>query len=122
NRETVALLRADRPLLVAVLITSLFWFIGGLVLPAVNAFGKLQLGLPDDRTSVLAACMGVGIALGCLLAGQLSKHRVNFAFVRAGAWGIFASMTATSLLGVSGLPVSQIERGAWISLTSLGVF
>ena len=89
----------DRKLLGVLLITSLFWMIGGLVPVTVNAFGKLQLGLNDTRTSIMAACMGVGIAIGCVLAGRLSQGRLRFGLVTIGAWGLIATFLVATAIG-----------------------
>lgn len=92
-------LRRDHVLPAALLVSSLFWMIGGLVPPAVNAFGKLQLGLSDTRTSLMTACIGFGIAGGCVLAARLSRGRVRFGLVRFGAWGIIACFALAVLIG-----------------------
>ena len=92
------LIRSDRFLLGVLLASSVFWFSGGVVLLAVNNFGKIELGLGDGRTSLMAACMGIGIAIGCLLSGSLSKQRIRFSVVTVGAWGIAVSLVALTLL------------------------
>ncbi len=99
NRDTWKLLRSDRQLFGVLMISSLFWFIGGVVQPAVNAFGKLQMRIGDGRTSIMAASMGVGIAAGCVLAGKASHKQVNFRLVRFGAWGIVACLVLAAGLG-----------------------
>ncbi len=101
NPQTRSLLRRDRPLLGVLLVSSLFWLVGGVVLPTVNAFGKRQMEISDGRTSLLATCMGVGIALGCLLAGKLSKKQVRFELMTVGAWGIVACFAAVAVIGLS---------------------
>lgn len=91
---TVRLLRTDRPLRDALLATVMFWFLGAAVLPMVNTLGKEQLRLDDVVTSLLTACMGLGIAVGCAAAGLASRNRLKFGLVRGGAVG----MTALFLL------------------------
>src|SRR5690606_30900751 len=78
DSRTCRLMWNDRPLLVVLLISSLFWFLGGLLLPAINAYGKQQIGLNDFHTSILNACVGLGIAAGCVIAGRMSGHAVRF--------------------------------------------
>ncbi|HAW28039.1 MAG TPA: MFS transporter, partial [Planctomycetaceae bacterium] len=70
DTETRGLLRNDRRLLSVLLISSVFWFVGGIVQPLVNIFGIGQLQISESRTSLMAACMGVGISLGCIVAGR----------------------------------------------------
>jgi acyl-[acyl-carrier-protein]-phospholipid O-acyltransferase/long-chain-fatty-acid--[acyl-carrier-protein] ligase len=98
-KEIVALLRSDRQLLNAIIVVSIFWMIGGIVQQTVNALGKTQLQLSDERTSELAAAIGVGIAIGCALGGYLSRGRVNRNVVVAGAFGLFAMLIVLALPG-----------------------
>lgn len=93
------LLRSDRKLLGVLAVSSLFWLVAGLVPVTVNAFGKSQLQLTDTRTSLMAACMGIGIAFGCVLAGKLSKGRMRFGLVTAGAWGLIVGFLLAAAIG-----------------------
>ena len=99
NRETRTMLRADTLLLEVLLVSSIFWFLGGVMLPAANSFGKIQLELDNSRTSLLGAFMGVGIALGCVVSGKLSHQQVNFRLVRIGSWGLVIALALLWLLG-----------------------
>ncbi|MBC8113832.1 MAG: MFS transporter [Candidatus Saccharimonas sp.] len=98
--DTRVLLKRDRRLLGVLLMSSVFWFVGGTVYPpAINAFGKQQLHLDDLVTGAMAASTGLGIAVGCVLAGLLSKDRVRGWLVRVGAWGLTLSLAALCLPG-----------------------
>ncbi|MHC4880725.1 MAG: MFS transporter [Planctomycetota bacterium] len=133
------LLRSNRFLTGVLIASALFWFTGGVVQPAVNNFGDIELGLGQGRASLMSACMGVGIAIGCLMSGRLSHERIRFSVVTAGAWGIVASLisltvvarmfdqpaaTGTAVAGSAGLltllltaqPVEWIARGLLITL------
>ncbi len=121
DRTTWGMLRSDRTLMGVLLVSSLFWFLGGLLMSTVNAYGKLQLGLKDGPTSLLAASVGVGIAVGCVLAGRLCGQSVRFAIVRRGAWGM--ALTSGLLCGVYWI-TSSTELRMWLSallLTGLGL-
>ena len=120
NKETWLYLGKDRMTLMVLLISSLFWFIGGIVQPAVNSFGKVQLKIGDIHTSWLAASMGIGIAIGCVLAGALSRHKISFRMVRLGAWGICLSLASISFLGASSLSVVIIQYSSMFCLIMLG--
>ena len=115
--DTRNTLRADRPLFVALLASCMFWLVAGLVHPGVNALGKTQLGLSDAMTSIMVASMGVGIALGCFLAGLISRGRVEFRLVRIGAWGIVGSLVLLCPLGAG----RSHLLGFWGSLPALAV-
>lgn len=97
--ESIALVRRDRELLLALMVTSSFWLLGSIVQQAVNALGKTQLGFDDFTTSILAAMLGVGIPIGCLIGGWLSAGRINPRVVTAGAIGIVVCLLLLGLRG-----------------------
>ncbi|MEO1994325.1 MAG: MFS transporter [Planctomycetaceae bacterium] len=101
NHQTWRMLMADRALLVVLLVSTLFWFVGGVVHPAVNEFGMLQLGLSAGRTSLMAACMGVGIAVGCIVSGKISRGRIDFRLVTWGAWGLVIHLLILGCIGTA---------------------
>lgn len=103
--ESIRLVQRDRELLLALLVTSSFWLLGSIVQQAVNALGKSQLGLNDAKTSVLAAMLGVGIPIGCLIGGKLSSGRINPRVVTGGAIGIVVCLL---LLGLPGGPKDHL--------------
>lgn len=91
------LLQSNRFLLGVLLVSSLFWFVGGVVQASVNSMGEYDLHLTSDRIGILQACMGIGIAFGCVTSGRLSQKRVRFGVVRAGMFGMvvgFPALTA----------------------------
>lgn len=98
------LLRSDRLLMVVLLVYSIFWFAGGVVLPTVNEMGKSQLGWDDYLTSKVAASMAFGIGIGCAISGYASRHRIAFGLVRLGALGTAIAFVAVSTIGASNLP------------------
>ena len=114
-RDIRQLLRRDRPLLQALLASCLFWLVSGIAIQAVNSLGLVQLELNKTRTSVMTAIIGLGIAAGAVLAGKLCQGRADFRVVRAGAWGLVASLL---LLSIS-LPGGNHLLGFWGSLPVL---
>ena len=121
NRDTWKMLVTDRTLFGVLLISSLFWMIGGVLLPAVNAFGKNQLGIGDSRTSIMSASIGFGIAAGCALAGKLSRSRIRFELVTAGAWGLVFGLCCLAGIGLVDYETLPVEWIAWLLLVELGV-
>ncbi|MCC7476178.1 MAG: MFS transporter [Pirellulales bacterium] len=99
SRDTLALLRKDRELLGAIIVVAMFWLVGSMVLQTVNALGKSQLGLNELFTSILAASIGIGTAVGCILGGYLSHNRVNRNVVVGGAFGTVAMLALLALPG-----------------------
>src|SRR5262249_40834687 len=61
--------------------------------------GKSQLGLGEIPTSEMAACIGLGTAIGCMMGGYLSRGRINKKVITAGATGTFATLVLMSLPG-----------------------
>lgn len=108
----------ERPLMLRVLLAqSAFWMVGGLVYPpAVNSLGRLQMKIGDFYTGLLAATTGLGIAVGCLAAGWLSRGQVRGRLVRLGAIGI---VIALALLGSPGGQLGQTLLGPWGSAGAL---
>jgi acyl-[acyl-carrier-protein]-phospholipid O-acyltransferase/long-chain-fatty-acid--[acyl-carrier-protein] ligase len=99
SRDIRELLRRDRELLWAIIAVAMFWMVGGMVLPAVNALGKTQFGLEEGPTSLMAASIGLGIAVGCMLGGYLSRGRVNRSVVVGGAFGTVATLAIMCVPG-----------------------
>ncbi len=97
--EVIRLLLGNRQLWLALMVTSTFWMLGGMVQSGVNALGITQLGLSDGWTSFLAAMMAVGIPVGCVVGGYLSKSRIHPRIVTAGATGMFTCLVLLSLPG-----------------------
>lgn len=121
RRDTWRMLRGDRLLWQALAIYTLFWFVGGIALPAVVALGENQLGVGADRTGLLAACIGLGIAGGCIAAGKLSREQIAFHLVRWGAWGVIVAAFALSI----SLPGGQHllgYRASMAVLVAMGFF
>lgn len=96
--EMLRLVWHDKQLLLAVIVTSSFWMLGGMVQSGVNALGKTQLDL-GSTTSLLTAMLGVGIPFGCLMGGYLSRDRINPRVVTFGATGIVICLVLLSLPG-----------------------
>jgi MFS family permease len=96
-KDMIELLRADRPLCMALLVSSTFWLLAGLVPPAVNSLGKLVLEVGDDRTSYLSAMIGVGIAVGCAIGGLVSRGRIDFRLLRVGSIGLLLCLALASI-------------------------
>lgn len=123
DRDTCRMLLANRPLLGVLIMSSAFWFVGGTVYPpAVNDLGKLQMKVGDASTGYLAASTGVGIALGCVAAGWLSRLQVRGWVVRLGAWGICVSLAVIAIPGSSLGGTLLGYAGTAAALVSVGFF
>ncbi len=123
-RDIVQLLKKDRPLLLALLACSMFWMIGGMVQQSINALGITQLGLNEGDTSILAACVGLGIAAGCLVGGYWSRDGKSSRVVTTGATGMIGCLLLLAMpwgphshwLGYNGSIPVLILLGAFAGL------
>jgi acyl-[acyl-carrier-protein]-phospholipid O-acyltransferase/long-chain-fatty-acid--[acyl-carrier-protein] ligase len=95
--DMLQMLRADRPLLMAVFVSSLFWLLAGMVPNAVNALGKIELQVGDKLTSRLNVAISIGIALGCAIGGLVSGGKVDFRILRVGTFGIILSLVVLAI-------------------------
>jgi acyl-[acyl-carrier-protein]-phospholipid O-acyltransferase/long-chain-fatty-acid--[acyl-carrier-protein] ligase len=113
--ESRRLLRNDRPMLMAVLASCVFWLVAGIAIPAVNSLGLIQLRAGDLLTQTMTAMIGVGIALGSVIAGAISHGKADNRVVRYGTWGIVTFLLLISIT----LPGGQHLLGYWGSLIVL---
>ena len=119
--EIWQLLKRDLPLRLALIVCSVFWMVGGIVQQTVNALGKTQLGLEDGPTSIMQACIGLGIAIGCVTGGMWAKGGNYSKVVGTGAFGMVI------MLGLMAMPGGENQHmlgyvGSIPVLTCLGIF
>lgn len=114
------MLAGDRPLLAALLVSSIFWLLAGLVPSAVNAVGKLELQIGDAATSRLAGLIGVGIAIGCAIGGLVSKGRIDFRLLRIGVIGMCACLLIAGIPGGGDAVGVKDAEGNFVDLPGIG--
>jgi MFS family permease len=130
------LLRRDRPLLLALGASCVFWLIAGLTIQAVNSLCKTQLELSDTMTSLMVALISIGIAVGGVTAGWLSRSAgssgggsADQRVIRWGMWGVVICCALLAitipgmglLVGVWGLPVVLILLGGAAAFFSIPI-
>jgi acyl-[acyl-carrier-protein]-phospholipid O-acyltransferase / long-chain-fatty-acid--[acyl-carrier-protein] ligase len=113
-------IRADRVLQMALIGQILVWSLATLVPPPILPYGLKTLGLSTWENGKLLASMpllalGIGVALGCLLAGKLSGAKVEYGLLPLGALGLTLSTLAFAVIG-PGL------AGTILLMGSVGVF
>lgn len=122
-RDIRTFLRAEPDMVKAILVMTMFWFIGGVAQPAVNILGEKVLLLSKTRTSLLAAAIGVGIAAGCIVAGFANRGKsANGArWTTRGGWLIFFSLIWIAVLGsgVLGRPFQSLDLAEESLVSSL---
>jgi len=121
SAETRKVVGQQRTLLSVLIVTSVFWCVGGVYQQGVNDLGILQLKIDEAATGLLGACAAIGIAAGCVSAGMLSQGRFEAWLVRTGLWGMLLSLVmlalpgpqrGDTLLGVYGAGAMLIVLGA----------
>jgi acyl-[acyl-carrier-protein]-phospholipid O-acyltransferase/long-chain-fatty-acid--[acyl-carrier-protein] ligase len=114
------LLAKDRPLLMALVVSSVFWLVGGLVMPVVNRMGKDQLQQADTKTSVLTAGLAIGIILGAVAANVVLKRMSKDRQVLLGVLIMILSMFMVSLWKPNG-QVFLGYNGTFLGLIVAGI-
>jgi acyl-[acyl-carrier-protein]-phospholipid O-acyltransferase/long-chain-fatty-acid--[acyl-carrier-protein] ligase len=113
--EEIKLMQPDRPLWLAVIGNTYFWFLGTLFLQTVLSYGNQILHLKSARIALLDAALALGIGVGSLLAGYLSGNKIEYGLIPLGAFG----MTVMSML-VGAIP--HTFTSAVVTLAGLGIF
>jgi len=67
---------------------SMFWLIGGLLQMNLIIHCKQTLNISSTATGIIMAIAAIGIALGCGLAGKLSKKNINTRMIFIGLTGM----------------------------------
>lgn len=117
--DTLRLLLRDRPLLMALGASSVFWMVGGIAIQAVNSLGLVQLDVKELKTSIMTATIGLGIAIGAVAAGKLSRGKPNAKLVRGGLWGIVACLALLAIAPGGNHLLGY--KGSLATLAALGV-
>jgi len=119
SREMMQLFRKDNPLLIALLVSCVFWMVSSVAMPTVNRVGTGMLALNKADTSLLVGMIAVGIMLGAPLGGFLCRKMPQHAVVTLGLWGIVVCLT---LLGMWKGPALLLGLNATrITLLLLGI-
>jgi acyl-[acyl-carrier-protein]-phospholipid O-acyltransferase/long-chain-fatty-acid--[acyl-carrier-protein] ligase len=79
---------ADAVLFGSVLGNTYLWFLAALLQFTIVVFGHDVLHIDDTRTSYLQAAVGIGIGLGSLAAGYLSRGKIEMGLIPIGALGM----------------------------------
>jgi len=127
------MIKGNRPLRLAILGNSWFWFYGAIILAQIPSYTQNILHGNEMVTTVLLAVFSVGIGAGSLLCEKLSRGRVEIGLVPFGAFGltIFALIlvviepttvaTGTALTAMQFLQEAQSWK-VMITLMFIGMF
>lgn len=88
-RRNLGVLSQQRTIWLSIIGLATFWAISQVMLAAFPAFAKDALGITNTVViQGILACSGVGIVLGSLLAGSVSRNYIETGLIPVGAVGI----------------------------------
>ncbi len=118
--DMLRMLRQDTPLLAALWVSSIFWLLAGMVPLAINSLGKLDLAVGDKLTSYLNGVVSIGIAIGCVIGGLVSKGKVDFRLLRLGAIGMMVSMAVLAIPASGDVDLLKNAQGEFLRTPGIG--
>lgn len=86
--RTLRGIRHDRYLLLSVVASAYFLFLGGFIQQNILLYGHDHLGLTVEKSGYLFSLAALGIGIGALIAGRLSGRNIEFGIVPVGAVGL----------------------------------
>ena len=107
-------IRTDRLLRMAIPMEICFWTIASLFMQNVLVYAKAVLQLSDAMSGLPLTLLSVGIGIGAVLVGRISRNRVEYGLIPLGAIGVFLTLF---LLGIAAPPLS----GTFLLLGLLGI-
>jgi len=110
----------------AVLGTSIFWMIGGMIQMNVVIHCIHTLGTTNSVAGIILCCAAVGIALGCTAAGLLAKQTVRPEMIPIGLIGMMLCLVALlffnpSVVGSAFLIFGLAFMGGFFEIPSMAL-
>ncbi len=97
-KTNLKIIRADRNIWLSIFGLSIFWGVGQVLIATFPAHYKMTTG--DENSIVIQAILAVsaiGIMIGSIVAGRVSKLHIELGIVPLGAVGIFGSLVVFAL-------------------------
>jgi acyl-[acyl-carrier-protein]-phospholipid O-acyltransferase/long-chain-fatty-acid--[acyl-carrier-protein] ligase len=108
-------IRADRVLRLTLIGQILVWAIASLVPAPILPYASKVLHLAEWQTGLPLAALGIGIGVGCVLAGKISGPKVEYGLLPLGALGLTVCTLAFAIIGPGMV-------GTMIIMALLGIF
>lgn len=106
--ENLNAVRSREVILLSIIGLAIMWSIGQVLLAAYPSFAKDNLGVTDVRIiQGTLACAGIGIMLGSLIAGRISKNYIEIGLIPIGAVGVAVCLFI--LPGLNSVPAHAIN-------------
>jgi len=113
--------RSDPPLFQSLLGIAYFWLLGSLFLTIIPIFSRNVLGTSVRNSGFMLMILSLGIAGGSLLAGHLSRGRVELGLVPLGSLGLTLFTIDLAVFGETGVRWAGFPLRAGIDLLLLGL-
>src|SRR3954469_7921967 len=81
-------IRKDQPLFMALLASTYFFFLGALINFNIVFYGSDVLHIGESKSAVLLASLGIGIGLGSMVAGLVSRNKIEYGLIPLGSIGM----------------------------------
>jgi acyl-[acyl-carrier-protein]-phospholipid O-acyltransferase/long-chain-fatty-acid--[acyl-carrier-protein] ligase len=113
-RGAWAAIQSERMLRMAIPMEILFWTVASLFGQNLLVYAKAVLHLSDAMSGLPLTVLSVGIGIGAILVGRVSRNRVEYGLIPLGAIGVFFTLL---LLGALTPPLS----GTFVMMVALGI-
>ena len=119
----ITLMRGDRPLILAVLGNTYFWFLGSLLFSTVVVYGPDVLHVGQTKTGYLNAALAVGIGIGSMIAGLVSGNKIEYGLIPLGSIGMTCTGIALGIMhvGLGGSALLLSILGFWAGFFAVPV-
>lgn len=117
------MLASHRPLFLAAIGSALFWSLAGLFQVNIDLFATTDLGVTQQYSSILLAVLGAGVALGNVVAGAMSRGRIELGMVFFGGAALALGALALALVpdaGGKALSTGYVAAAAALVLLGSG--
>jgi acyl-[acyl-carrier-protein]-phospholipid O-acyltransferase/long-chain-fatty-acid--[acyl-carrier-protein] ligase len=117
-KENLGVAYSNQVIWLSIVGLSVFWGISQVMVATFPAFAKDALG--ETNTVVIQgamACSGIGIVLGSIVAGRVSRSHIETGLIPIGALGI-----AAGLFLLPGLPTAWTMAFAFLAIGIMGGF
>ena len=106
----------------AIIGISWFWLLGAAYLTQIPSLTRNVLGGSESLVTLLLCCFTIGVAIGSLLCGRLSRGRVELGLVPIGAAGLtVVGILLASTTGNYQPPAETTVAAFWSNEGSLGI-
>ena len=109
TREMIVTTRAMRPIFLAIVAISWFWFLGAAYLTQFPNFAKVVLNGDTSVVTLLLFVFTLGIGIGSMCCERLSSSRVELGIVPIGSLGL----TVFGIMLYFAIPDTAPEQASW---------